>query len=425
MNDSVSIIIPVFNGEKTLHKCMDSVLAQTHGAFEVILLDDGSGDGTPDICDAYEKSDGRVKVIHKSNSGVSDTRNRGLEMASGVWTAFIDADDYVNPRFMEEAITLGNLHRLDIVIGGLELQYKDRSVPEVNSENHIFGEETGMSDHTSELIRAMLSNIPPPCGGVEAKLLGHPVSRLYRTSVIKNTGFPKEIKLREDMLFNLEAFHRADRIGTVKGTWYHYVIHHQSAFHAYHKNYTGEAKNFLSRCEEFVKAHHPDMMRELCICTLYTYMTWLKVFVLHKDSGHSIWRKRALIRESFGDALWQRAFAEFQGGRSSGQLSEGSTEHESGMPFNRGTATSSVHVSGKPYDLPKSSDLPKHYRLLVKAYEMKSPGSIIALAAGSGILKTLKSQGPGRYNKHNSEGVSYDRSFIRRGKSGRGDEPHV
>ena len=101
---AVSIIIPVYNAakpwkeEKTaLHRCLDSVLSQDFGDFELILVDDGSNDASPAILDAYAAADSRITVIHKPNSGVSDTRNRGIERACGDYIQFIDADDWLDP----------------------------------------------------------------------------------------------------------------------------------------------------------------------------------------------------------------------------------------------------------------------------------------------------------------------------------------
>ncbi len=89
-----SIIVPIYNVEKYLHECVDSVLSQTFHDFEIILVDDGSPDACPDICDEYKQKDSRIKVIHKENGGLSDARNAGLELAKGEYIIFIDSDDY-------------------------------------------------------------------------------------------------------------------------------------------------------------------------------------------------------------------------------------------------------------------------------------------------------------------------------------------
>ena len=97
----VSIIVPVYQVENYLHKCVDSILAQTFTDFELILVDDGSKDRSGQICDEYAEMDERVTVIHKENSGLSDTRNRGIEQAAGNYFMFVDSDDYIAPTMVE------------------------------------------------------------------------------------------------------------------------------------------------------------------------------------------------------------------------------------------------------------------------------------------------------------------------------------
>lgn len=99
--DLVSVIVPVYKTEPFLRDCIDSILAQTHSNLEIILVDDGSPDGSPAICDEYAAADRRIHVIHKENSGVSDTRNTGIDAATGEWIAFVDSDDAISPQMIE------------------------------------------------------------------------------------------------------------------------------------------------------------------------------------------------------------------------------------------------------------------------------------------------------------------------------------
>lgn len=97
----VSIIVPVYKVEKYLRRCVDSILAQTFTDFELILVDDGSPDNCPTICDEYAKKDDRIRAIHKKNGGVSSARNTGMEVAQGKYFLFCDSDDYVSPYWCE------------------------------------------------------------------------------------------------------------------------------------------------------------------------------------------------------------------------------------------------------------------------------------------------------------------------------------
>lgn len=118
---SVSVIVPVYNVEKYLRRCVDSVLAQTLTDFELILVDDGSTDGSPAICDEYARGDTRVKVIHQKNAGVSAARNAGLDAARGEYVAFVDSDDYVDERYLEKLLAPG----CDLCICGAKIILED------------------------------------------------------------------------------------------------------------------------------------------------------------------------------------------------------------------------------------------------------------------------------------------------------------
>ena len=104
MNKLVSVIVPVFNREKTIRRCIDSILTQTHGDLELILVDDGSQDGTGLICDHYGRVDSRVRVFHNINHGVSYSRNYGLDHATGEYVIFVDSDDYINTSYIEHLL---------------------------------------------------------------------------------------------------------------------------------------------------------------------------------------------------------------------------------------------------------------------------------------------------------------------------------
>ena len=98
MNDLISVIVPIYKVEKYLQKCVDSILAQTYSNLEIILVDDGSPDRCGELCDEYAEKDGRIRVIHKKNGGLSDARNAGIDVAAGKYLAFVDSDDYIHPK---------------------------------------------------------------------------------------------------------------------------------------------------------------------------------------------------------------------------------------------------------------------------------------------------------------------------------------
>ena len=116
MDPTVSIIVPVYNAGDVLRRCVDSVLNQEYGDFELLLADDGSRDGSGALCDAYAAADPRVRVFHKENSGVSDTRNLCLEQARGRYLQFLDADDWITPDATKLLVRAMEEHGCDLVV---------------------------------------------------------------------------------------------------------------------------------------------------------------------------------------------------------------------------------------------------------------------------------------------------------------------
>lgn len=111
----VSVIIPIYNVEKYLDRCVQSVVKQTYKNLEIILVDDGSPDNCPELCDEWKKADSRIKVIHKKNGGLSDARNAGLDIATGEYIAFVDSDDYVHPQYIEILYYIAKKEDADVV----------------------------------------------------------------------------------------------------------------------------------------------------------------------------------------------------------------------------------------------------------------------------------------------------------------------
>lgn len=181
----ISIIIPIYNAEKTLMRCIDSVLNQTYNNWELLLVDDGSIDKSALICDSYAQSDNRIRVFHKINAGVSSARNIGLENAKGEWITFIDSDDCVKDVYLENL--LGHVKKsIDLVISFAEIHGKGF----IRKENYptrlitqdcfdILFTESDMYWHTS------------------------PWSKLYRRKIIRknNLSFCVGMHIGEDALF--------------------------------------------------------------------------------------------------------------------------------------------------------------------------------------------------------------------------------
>lgn len=205
----ISVIIPVYNAEKYLAQCLDSILAQTYQNLEIICVDDGSTDGSLDILSEYRKKDLRVFVIRQNHIGVSQARNTGLQHAVGEVVAFVDADDYLKPDIYEKAMAVFT-DDVDLVCFGTELVYEG-----------VFREDSAQVDKN---INALIVG-HSPVGPVEAtKLNGWLWNKLYRRSVIKehDIGFVQGMHFREDLVYCLCFYVHARNMYGIKDKGYVY-----------------------------------------------------------------------------------------------------------------------------------------------------------------------------------------------------------
>ena len=205
---SISIIIPIYNSEKTISKCIESVISQTYTNIEILLIDDGSTDKSGDICDKFALKDNRVKVIHKSNGGVSSARNAGIDIAQGQWIVFVDSDDWCECNYLSDFLsTKESLLANDIVLQGRK-----------NEANGI------VTSHTV-LKCATYTNIAEGMLGNQLLTFGAPYCKLYSNKLIKehNIRFPENYSYGEDTTFFLRNLSYLNRIVTIGQCNYHYV----------------------------------------------------------------------------------------------------------------------------------------------------------------------------------------------------------
>ena len=226
---AVSVIIPVYNCEKYIGICIESVLKQTVSEFELILVDDGSPDGAPEICDEYARKDSRIQVIHKENGGVSSARNTGIAAATGEYITFIDSDDYVDAQYLQTLLKTEKETRADLVASGLKME-------NWNEQECISSEEYGFSDFQTYDVKTLLecwgSAFAPIC-------MCGPCCKLYKREIIrkKQITFAEDLHCGEDTLFNLDYLEGCSSVSTVPVSHYHYRRESgESLFSRFHKD---------------------------------------------------------------------------------------------------------------------------------------------------------------------------------------------
>lgn len=221
----VSIVVPVYNVEKYLNECVDSLLKQTYKNIEIILVDDGSTDSSGNICDEYlEKYPDIIKVVHKRNEGLGYARNSGLEIAGGHYVTFVDSDDYADEDLVEVLVSAAENKKADVVIGGFkrvtnrgEIVFREKYSPEIFEGdevcNRLFLRMLGSSPERSDAIRMSVWNA------------------LYSMRIIGENAikFPSErVFISEDIVFDSYFYPKANRAVIISSEAYNYRVNEQS-----------------------------------------------------------------------------------------------------------------------------------------------------------------------------------------------------
>ncbi len=211
MAPTVSIIVPVYNAEKTIGRCVDSILSQQYTDFELLLVDDGSTDSSGAICDSYTLADSRVQVIHKENTGVSDTRNIGISRAAGVYLQFLDSDDWITPDATKLLVETARDHDCDLVISDFYRVVGERvsRKGDIDEDRVLTREEYAahMMEQPADFYYGVLWN------------------KLYRRDIVEShrLRMDPELSWCEDFMFNLEYIRHAQRFYALQVPIYYYV----------------------------------------------------------------------------------------------------------------------------------------------------------------------------------------------------------
>lgn len=232
----LSVIIPIYKTEKFLKRCVDSVLAQSLEDMEIILVDDGSPDGCPEICDEYKKRDKRIRVLHKKNEGLGMARNSGVARATGEYVTFIDSDDYIEPTYLEKLYELAIKNNVDVCVSGgiyidngknLLLRYC------VSPELH-----NKYIDNVEDVRNISAKVISPNKYGKDYCSLSSCFSLFRRTLFVEKelTFLSERSFLSEDMEFNMKLYQVCDSVYLSDVIGYHYWYNENSLSRRNKKN---------------------------------------------------------------------------------------------------------------------------------------------------------------------------------------------
>lgn len=253
-NPLVSIVVPVYNVEQYLDVCLQSLVDQTYANIEIIVVDDGSSDSCPQRCDDWQMRDGRIRVIHTVNAGVSAARNKGLSIASGEYVCFVDSDDFVETSYIETMLKNAVLYQADIVFCGyMTVDYaagsyvpvkRNKSVSFIAKDNPTFREEFISLAHSG------VAN-PPWC-------------KMFRKAFLtqNNAHFPVGIIAGEDSMFAYPLYARADRAVAIDDALYNYVVRRGSVSGKYNSRLFESRRVTYAKVSPVIEQWVPEYTNE-------------------------------------------------------------------------------------------------------------------------------------------------------------------
>ena len=256
MEKLVSVIIPIYNVERYLAQCVDSVLGQTYPALEVILVDDGSPDHCGEICDRYREADTRVRVIHKENGGLAQARNAGLAEATGKYVLFVDSDDWIARDMVEKLVRYGETENPDVIVFGYYRYYADRDTVQGKAAARQVQVFTTADEVKTHVLFPILGpdigqTLPEGRGmGVWLYCYKHSIIRQYHLRFLQDKDY-----VSEDLHFNLACLHHARRAMVVPDLLYYYRFNTQSLSRAFRENKFALIKTSIGRAGSFLHAN--------------------------------------------------------------------------------------------------------------------------------------------------------------------------
>lgn len=297
--EKISVVVPVYNVQEYLNRCLESIVNQQYDNLEIILVDDGSTDACPGICDEWCRKDSRIRVIHKVNGGLSDARNAGIAIATGRYISFIDSDDYISDAFFSAMYLVMCEEKSDIVECSVADAYENGSVSP-------FFDDCSVSNYcTVGALRELIE---------EKSFHQHVWNKLYRMDLVKGILFEFG-KLNEDEFWTYQIFGRAKRITRLNQTLYFYFQRDTSIIHSAFTIRRLDALEAKYHRQLYIQKNYPQLARVSKInmygTCMFSYQSALKY--MKGDTKFEAIRKidqyRKVCQLSFSDIRQVRGSA--------------------------------------------------------------------------------------------------------------------
>lgn len=270
--DLISVIVPIYNVEKYLKKCIDSILAQTYKNYELILVDDGSPDNCGRISDEYAKKDIRVSVIHKQNGGLSSARNAGLEISKGEYIVFIDSDDWIDNNYLECLYKDLKNNDADISVPAFCLSYE-------NGRHHIDSRIQGKKVFSTEqsLECFLFNGYLTPCVA----------SKMWKKNLWKDIKCP-EGKLFEDQYTTYKLIMNANRVVYDRSIYYHYFKRNGSIGHSSFSDGTYDLLKGIEEEYKEITREYPNIKNSISVARTVWELVFVNMMISSKNEERKI-----------------------------------------------------------------------------------------------------------------------------------------
>lgn len=292
----VSVVLPIYNVEKYLNRCIKSVINQSYKNLEIILVDDGSPDNCPTLCDEWAKKDNRIKVIHKKNAGLGMARNTGIANATGEYICFFDSDDYIAHDTIEKCLNYAQKDNADVVLFGASTvdhngNIKDISIPHPN-KNVYEGSEV-----QTEFLPDLISTDPDT--GIATNLRMSVWGAFYSMQLLNSINWhcvsERDI-IAEDVYSLLSLYKHVNKVSVISEALYYYCENDTSLTHIYRRDRYEKIKSFYDACkEECDKLDYDDKIKSRLTGPYLSFtIAALKLLV---SSNESCKTKKELFKE--------------------------------------------------------------------------------------------------------------------------------
>lgn len=307
MNDKISVIVPVYNAQQYLTRCVSSILNQTYKNVELILINDGSQDESFQICQKFQQKDSRVIVLNQTNSGVSCSRNRGLQKATGNWISFVDADDWIEETSFEWALEMQDKYNADIVMWNRLDDYPDKS------KKCLYQDDSLLLSNSDEMEKFRLRIFTGyKSKGRKDNGSKNIYAKLIRKSLLDEHSirFDEDLKHHEDMIFMMKAFEVAQRVYLENKLLYHRTMHGDSTIHKYYPDIVKDNALTSARYKEFLDSNKKSQVYYTFWAGMHVYwlMQVFSLYYFHKENEDNLRSKIKAIRNLLKNEPYIMAF---------------------------------------------------------------------------------------------------------------------